>query len=261
MLAPQLHGQLFVLTTGYTVPLERCAWVRIGPVFKREVGMFETMLKYGPYIAPVLTVVMTAIIIPYVRRIHRLHQEQSEMIHKKLFGNTGVVIFGEFDGKVQSDYLGGFLTALFGETLFNEIVGWNDRPSPSIIVPPEDYQCDHLTEIMAAQASPFILQSRNIECYFGGAEVFGTASYKFAKVVVALARPDAHKLSCHDYPRIVIVEVGHLRRILDTPEVAPQYQTMDGQTWLETVRELGQRYFHGDKKGIAVLEIPLPSKA
>lgn len=216
----------------------------------------EFIKPYEPFIGPVLTLLLTAIVVPYMRRLYRLHREQGLMIRKKLLEHTGVVVFGLFDGKLQSDYLGGFLTALFGETLFDLIVGWNDRPSPSIVVPGTDYQCEHLQEILAAHASPFMLQSGRIDCYFRGAEVCGTPSYPFARFVVALARPDAHQLMSHDYPRVIIVEIGTLARIMKE-HVFPQYDTKDGQTWLRTVRELGKDFFGGDRRGMVILEIPV----
>jgi hypothetical protein len=216
----------------------------------------EFVKPYESLVGPLFTLLLMAIVVPYLRRLYRLHREQGLMIRKKLLEHTGVVIFGVFDGKLQSDYLGGFLTAMFGETLFDLIVGWNDGPSPSIIVPPTEYQCAHLQEILAAHASPFVLQSGRIDCYFRGVEACGTPSYPFARFVVALARPDATHLSSHDYPRVIIVETGALRRIVDE-NVQPQYDSQDGKTWLETVRELGRDFFHGRRRGTVILEVPV----
>jgi hypothetical protein len=207
-------------------------------------------------ISSVLTLLLTAIVVPYLTKLYRLHREHGLMIHKKLLEHTGVMIFGLFDGRLQSDYLGGFLTAMFGETLFDLIVGWNKGPSPNIIVPKTAYQCEHLQEILAARASPLILQSRRIDCYFRGAEVYGTASYRFARFVVGLARPDPDQLASHDYPRVIIVEVGTLKAIVDD-DVLPQHDTKEGHTWLATVRELGRAFFRGDRHGLVVLEIPV----
>lgn len=218
----------------------------------------ETIKPYEPFIGPLFTLLLMAIVVPYLRRLYRLHREQGLMIHKKLLEHTGVVVFGLFDGRLQSDYLGGFLTALFGETLFDVIVGWNDRPSPSVIVPPTDYQCEHLEEILAAHASPYMLQSGRIDCYFRGAQAYGTRSYSFAKFVVALARPDAAQLTAHDYPRVIIVEVGTLKKVMEQT-VLPQYETKDGRMWLHTVRELGKAFFRGKRQGMVVLEIPIAS--
>jgi hypothetical protein len=209
-------------------------------------------------LAPLLTLLLTAIVVPYLRRLYRLHREEGLMMRKKLLEHTGVVIFGVFDGGLQSDYLGGFLTLMFGETLFDLIAGWNDAPSPSIIVPKTAHQADHLQEILAAHASPFILQSGRIDCYFNGVRAYGTESYKFAKFVVGLARPDANKLASHDYPRVVIAEIDNLKRITEE-EIRPQYETSDGYTWLATVREMGKSYFSGKQQGLIVLEIPLQS--
>jgi hypothetical protein len=216
----------------------------------------NAMRTFELLLGPLLTILLTVIVVPYLRRIYRLHREEGLMIRKKLLEHTGVVIFGLFDGGLQSDYLGGFLTLMFGETLFDLIVGWNDVPSPSVVVPKTTYQCEHLQEILAAHASPFILQSGRIDCYFEGVKVYGTESYKFAKFVVGLARPDANKLTSHDYPRVVVVETGTLKRICEE-EVRPQYETQDGYTWLETVREMGKSYFSGRQQGLVVLEIPL----
>ncbi len=209
-------------------------------------------------LGPLLTLILTAIIVPYLTRLYRLHREERLMIRKKLLEHTGVVIFGLFDGGLQSDYLGGFLTLMFGETLFDLIVGWNDAPSPNIIVPKTEYQCAHLQEILAAHASPFILQSGRIDCYFDGVKAHGTPSYQFAKFIVGLARPDANKLTCHDYPRVIVAEIDNLKRIIEE-EVRPQYETQDGYVWLETVREMGRNYFAGKHQGLVVLEIPLRS--
>jgi hypothetical protein len=203
-----------------------------------------------------ISLVMSAIIIPFLARIYRLHREQQYMIRKKLFEHTGVVLFGLFDGQLQSDFLGGFLTTLFGERLFDLIVGWNDVASPSLITPRNDFEADHMAEILAAKASPYLLQSGRIDGYFRGVESYGTPSYRFAKMVVGLARPDASKLKSHDYPRVIILEQGTLKKIMEE-EVKPQWETQDGYTWLSTVRELGERFYGGKHNGIAVLELPL----
>jgi len=217
----------------------------------------ETILPFLPLLGPLLTAVLMVIVVPYVVRIHRLHKAQHLMIKKKLFEHTGVVIFGVFDGQIQSDYLGGFLTTLFGEHLFDLIVGWNDVPSPSIITPRTSYEAAHMKEIMAAHASPYILQSDRLDCYFRSAERHGTLSYKFAKFVVGLARPDADKLDCHDYPRIVAIEEGALRKIVEKADIKPQHESQDGRTWLATLRELGALYCNGKRDSLTVLEIPL----
>ncbi len=206
------------------------------------------------------SLIMSAIIIPFIARLYRLHREQQQMIHKKLFEHTGVVLFGLFDGKLQSDYLGGFLTTFFGERLFDLIVGWNDRPSSSIITPRNDFEADHMTEILAAKASPYLLQSRRIDGYLKGAEAHGTSSYQYAQLIVGLARPDSTKLKSHDYPRVIIVEKGTLQRIMEG-EVQPQWDTQDGYIWLATVRELGERFYSGKQHGIGVLELPLEASS
>lgn len=204
----------------------------------------------------VISFLMSAIILPFIARLYRLHREQQHMIRKKLFEHTGVVLFGLFDGKLQSDFLGGFLTSFFGERLFDLIVGWNDVPSPSIVVPRNDFEADHMTEILAAKASPYLLQSRRIDGYLRGVESHGTPSYRYAKLVVGLARPDASKLKSHDYPRVIVIEQGTLKKIMHE-EVQPQWETQDGFTWLATVRDLGERFFGGKHQGISVLELPL----
>ncbi len=219
----------------------------------------EYLKLYEPILGPLLTLLLMAIVVPYLRRLYRLHREQGLMIRRKLLEHTGVVIYGVFDRKLQSDYLGGFLTAMFGETLFDLIVGWNDAPSPSIIVPKTDYQCEHLQEILAARASPFVLQSGRIDCYFRGVQDWGTPSYPFAKFVVALARPDAAQLSSHDYPRVVVVEIGALKKIVEE-DTEPQYDDKDGQTWLQTIRELGRDFFGGNRRGMVVLEVPIAAQ-
>ncbi len=81
----------------------------------------ESIKPYEPLIGPLLTLLLMVIVVPYLRRLFRLHREQGLMIRKKLLEHTGVVLYGLFDGRMQSDYLGGFLTAMFGETLFDLI--------------------------------------------------------------------------------------------------------------------------------------------
>lgn len=199
------------------------------------------------------------LLLPLLFRIYRQHKEQKQMIARTLFENTGVTIFGEFDGKVQSEFLGDFLTTLFGERIFDLVVSWNDDPSPNVIVPRSDYEAGHMAEILTAKASAFILQSNHLDPYFTHAKVYGTEHYKFCKVVVALARPDAHKLISHDYPRVIAIELSALQRILDNSETLPQWETQDGYTWLTVLRELGQKYSSGDHNGLAILEFPLNS--
>jgi hypothetical protein len=58
-------------------------------------------------LGPLLTLILTMIVVPYLRRLYRMHREQGLMIRKKLQEHTGVVVFGLFDGGLQSDYLGG----------------------------------------------------------------------------------------------------------------------------------------------------------
>ena len=168
------------------------------------------------------------------------------------------MIFGVFDGGLQSDYLGGFLTLMFGETLFDLIVGWNNAPSPSVIVPKTAYQwrISRRSSRHTPHRSSFKADGSTGD--FDGVKAYGTATYKFAKFVVGLARPDANKLISHDYPRVIIVEIDNLKRIAEE-EVRPQYETQDGYVWLETVREMGKSYFSGKQQGLVVLEIPLRS--
>ena len=204
-----------------------------------------------------LSLLMTLLVIPYLRRLMRVHREQALMIRKKLFEHTGVVLFGVFDKKLQSDYLGGFLTTLFGEVLFDQIVGWNNRPSPSLIMPRSRCEAEHLREMLAAHASPFVLQNAMIGCYFKDVQAQGTPHYRYATFVVGLARPDAAKLQAHDYPRVIVIEESNLRKVLEETGLDPQWDTQDGRVWLETVRELGEAYFAGKRDGIATLEVPL----
>ena len=65
----------------------------------------DYMRTFELLLAPLLTLILTAIIVPYLRRLYRLHREEGLMIRKKLLEHTGVVIFGVFDGGLQSDYL------------------------------------------------------------------------------------------------------------------------------------------------------------
>lgn len=220
-------------------------------------AVWTTDLAWLDKYARLIELGLTVIILPIVAKILRHNREQGKMIKKKLDETTGVVIFGLFDGKLQSDFLGGIKTALFGEWLFDLIVGWNDKKSPNLITPPTNYQADYMREVMAANASPFILQSRRIDCYFAQAKAYGTSHYRYAKLVLGLARPDADKLESQDYPRIIAIEESQLRAVLDAEKVEPQFDTGEGRTWLMTIRELGEAHFAGRDSGIAILEIPL----
>jgi hypothetical protein len=208
--------------------------------------------------APALvSIVLSMVVIPLILRVIRQNRETRLMVQKKLFENTGVRIYGEFDGQLQSEYLGSFLTTLFGERLFLLITSWNDKPSPSLIVPPEDFMTAHMLEVMAAHSSPFILQSNGLKRYFQNVEVHGTENYKYCKCVVALARPDASKLESHDYPRLVVVEAAALKRIHDNPNLQPQESTPEGRTWLETLKDMAGRYYADKRSGMAILEFPV----
>lgn len=197
------------------------------------------------------------LLFPILLRIMKHNREQKAMVQKKLFENTGVMLFGEFGGQVQSEFLGNFLTTLFGESIFDLVVGWNDQPSPNVIVPETTHQAAHLAEIMSAKASEYILQTNNVDCYFDGAELHGNDKYRYCKIIVALARPDAQKLASYDYARLIAIEVGALMRVVRGAETKPQHETTDGFTWLEVVKELGHKYTSGQHQGLAVLEFPM----
>jgi hypothetical protein len=208
-------------------------------------------------LGPLTGLVLGTVIVPLLVRIYRLHQEHQRMVKRQLFEHTEVILAGEFDGQVQTDNLGGFLTTLFGERLFGQIVHWNDKPSPSLINPPSDFQADHLRAILRAHVSPFLLQSKRIDCYFDRLAEYGTPSYKFAKFVACLVRPDACMLDSHDCPRVLVIEEAALRRVFENADVKPQYPTKDGKTWLETIRLVGEKYFSHGHPSIEVLEIPI----
>ncbi len=220
----------------------------------KSAASFEVFFKL---VIDTIIHLLPVIIVPILIKIYRQHKEQGLMIKKTLFENTGVLIFGEFGGQVQSEFLGDFLTTLFGHRIFDLIVSWNDKPSPNLIVPPSKEEAAHLSEIAMAKASLYLLQSLHLEAYFKNAALHGADAYKYCRILVALARPDANKLTAHDRPRIVAIELDALRRIATNPDVKPQWDTTDGITWVQVMRELWDKYQKGEHDGLAILEFPM----
>lgn len=227
------------------------------PVFK-DTRLFN-MIEIGSILSGLISILFTALIIPYWRRQRRLYAEQREMIQRTLMQNTGVMIFGHFGKQVQSEFLGDFLTSLFGEVLFDIITEWNKdhHRKEAIVMPANEAQAVHMRYLASAKASSFILQSHGLGRYFRNAQLHGTPEYQFCKVLVAIACPKPDRLTSHDHPRLIAIEEGALKRIAADRDTLPQWDTQDGHTWVAVLRELAEDWEEGEQNGIAVLEIPV----
>ena len=215
------------------------------------------IFEVGTIASGLVTLIFSILIVPYFRRQRKLWTEHREMIQKTLMQNTGVMIFGYFGKQVQSEFLGDFLTSLFGELLFEKITEWNKNCEAAIVTPEDEAQAAHMQYLASAKASSFILQSHGLGRYFRKAKLHGTPDYQFCKVLVAIACPKPERLKSHDHPRLIAIEESSLLRIADDHEAQPQWETQDGNTWLSVLRELAKDWREGRQNGIATLEIPV----
>ena len=145
---------------------------------------------------------------------------------------------------------------LFGERLFELIVGWNNRPSPNLILPGNPHFAEHLRTVMRMQASSLLLQCVRIGSYFDAGRKLGSAQYRYVHFVACLARPDCAKLTWHDCARVVLVEESTLQRIREG-NVEPGTADRDGATWLEVLRQIADEYFEGHRDAIEVIASPV----
>lgn len=223
-----------------------------------KIRLFD-FIEIGSIVSGLLSVLFTALIIPYWRRQRRMWREQREMIQKTLMQNTGVMIFGHFGRQVQSEFLGDFLTSLFGEVLFDIITEWNRHSGPdnAIVTPADEARATHMRYLASAKASSFILQSHGLGRYFRHAQLHGTPEYQYCRILVAIACPQPNRLDSHDHPRLIAIEESALMRIANDEGTEPQWDNQDGNTWLSVLRELAKEWRAGRHNGIAVLEIPV----
>jgi len=218
----------------------------------------DDIKPFFPLVGPLVALTVSAVLIPLARQWLLLNRQQHQMVKRQFFEFTEVLLFGVFGNRVEFDALGVFRSVLFGERLFEVIVNWNDRPSPDLILPENPVQAEHLQTVMRMQSSSLLLQCVRIDPYFDVARKLGTAEYRYVKFVACLARPDPAKLNWHDCPRVVLIEENALRKIYDNdPAIQPNTPDCDGTTWLEVLRQMGVRYFGGQRLGIEVMTSPI----
>lgn len=217
------------------------------------------ILDLGAITGGIICTIFSVFVLPYILRHRRMWREQREMIQKTLMQNTGVMIFGHFGKQVQSEFLGDFLTSLFGEVLFDIITEWNrySGPDNAVVTPADEARATHMRYLASAKASSFILQSHGLGRYFRHAQLHGTPEYQYCRVLVAIACPQPNRLDSHDHPRLIAIEEGALMRIANDEGTEPQWDNQDGNTWLSVLRELAKEWRAGRHNGIAVLEIPV----
>jgi len=78
-----------------------------------------------------VALVISVVVLPFLRQWLLLYKAEHQMVKRQFFEYTEVILFGVFQGRVEYDALGVLRTILFGERLFELIVGWNKRPSPT----------------------------------------------------------------------------------------------------------------------------------
>jgi hypothetical protein len=205
---------------------------------------------------PLVALLLSAVVLPLVRQWFALYKEHHQMMRRQFFEHTEVILFGVFQNRVEYDALGVFRTVLFGERLFELIVGWNDRPSPNLIVPANAHQAEHLRTVMRMHASALLLQCVRIDPYFDAGQKQGTPEYRYVQFVACLVRPDPGRLTWHDCPRVVLIEHSALQKIQEGT-VEPSTPDKDGIAWLEILRQIGAEYFAGRRDAIEVITSPV----
>ena len=216
----------------------------------------DQIKPFFPLVGPLVALVISAVVLPYVRQWLTLYREHHQIIKRQFFEYTEVVLFGVFENRVEYDALGVFRTVLFGERLFDRIVAWNKRPSPDLILPRDPHEAEHLRTVMRMHASSLLLQCVRIGPYFDAGQKLGTVEYRYVQFVACLARPDAGKLSWHDCPRVVLIEESALRKIQD-PATQPNTPDKDGTTWLDVLRQIAAAHSQGSQSAIDVISSPV----
>ena len=216
----------------------------------------DQIKPFFPLVGPVVTLIVSAVVLPYVRQWLVLYREHHHIIKRQFFESTEVILFGVFENRLEYDALGVFRTVLFGERLFERIVNWIRRPSPNLILPENRLEAEHLRTVMRMQAGSLLLQCVRIGPYFDAGRKLGSAEYRYVQFVACLARPDASKLTWHDCPRVVLIEESALRKIQD-PAAQPSTPDKDGATWLEVLRQMAAAQFQGGHPAIDVITSPV----
>jgi hypothetical protein len=216
----------------------------------------DSLKPFFPLVGPLVALAISVVVLPLVRQWLSLYNEHQRIIKRQFFEYTEVILFGVFQNRLEFDALGVFRTMLFGERLFDRIVGWNAGPSPDLIVPANSHEAEHLCTVMHMHASSLLLQCVRLDPYFEAGQKLGTAEYRYVQFVACLARPDAAKLTWHDCPRVVLIEEGALRKVAEG-KVEPCTPDKDGACWLEVLRQMGTEYFAGRRQAIEIFTSPV----
>jgi hypothetical protein len=215
----------------------------------------DQLKPFFPLVGPTVALVISAAVIPLVRQWLTLSREQHRIVRRQFFEFTEVILFGVFQNRLEYDALGSFRTVLFGERLFDLVVGWNERPSPNLIVPDNPHLADHLRTVMRMQASALLLQCVRIGSYFDAGLKLGSAEYRYVKFIACLVRPDPDKLSWHDCPRVILIEESALQKI-QAGTMRPNTSDKDECAWLGILRDIAVAHAAG--RNHAVEEITSP---
>lgn len=216
----------------------------------------DDIKPFFPLVGPLVALCISVVVIPLVRQWLVLYRDHHQMVKRQFFEHTEVILFGVFQNRVEYDALGAFRTALFGERLFELIVSWNERPSPTLITPENGHQAERLRTVMRMQASSLLLQCMRIDPYFNTGRKLGSAEYRYVNFVACLVRPDPSKLSWHDCPRVVLVEESALEKFHNNG-VQPNTSDEDGATWLEVLHQIAAEYFDGSHEAMEVIGSPV----
>ncbi|MDB5391524.1 MAG: hypothetical protein JWM11_7170 [Planctomycetaceae bacterium] len=195
---------------------------------------------------------------PKLKRFLREQREQHAIIHKTLYGKVSVVLYGVFDSQIRSEELGVFPTTYLGHRLASHVMQWNEKPSGDIIVPESKLEAERMEFVLTGLGSGYLQASHHIDVYFENIVFLGTPNYQYAEMVIALARPDAHKLESLDHPRLLIVEQSALKRIGTENNIAPEIESREARTWHATLQQMAKMYEAGE---LPTYSIPMhPSK-
>ena len=216
----------------------------------------DDIKPFFPLVGPLVALTLSAVVLPLVRQWFSLYREHHQMIRRQFFEHTEVILFGVFQNRIEYDALGVFRTVLFGERLFDLIVNWNQKPSPSLIIPANRLQAEHLRTVMRMHASSLLLQCVRIDPYFDVGQKLGTAEYRYVNFVSCLVRPDPGKLTWHDCPRVVLIEESALWKIHEGA-VAASTPDKDGTAWLEILQQIATEYFADRRSAIEVITSPV----
>jgi hypothetical protein len=194
----------------------------------------------------ICTCVAGVYFVPKLKRFFREQREQHAIIHKTLYGKVSVVLYGVFDGQIRSEELGVFPTTYLGHRLASHVMQWNDKTAGDIVIPESELEAERMAFVLTGLASGYLQASHHIDVYFENIALLGTKSYQYAEMVIAIARPAAHKLESLDHPRLLIAERSALQKIRNANTISPESESREARAWLETLREMAKLHAAGE---------------